>query len=140
MESLGVCLGRLGQPWQRLAFGLGHQAQLEAGELFELADVGKHRAVVRALVVDEGNGGDWFTGFGHSAHSLQLDVVNVYPRSLYAQIDRSGMMHCSSKAIDETAPKRPVWWRRTPPDPGAGVAVELGGGDVGHIREILGVG
>src|SRR5258706_3818051 len=50
------------------------------------------------------------------------------------------LVHRSSKAIDETAPKRPVWWRRTPPDPGAGVAVELGGGDVGHIREILGVG
>jgi len=66
------------------------QAIALAGELFALADVGKHRAVVRAIVVDEGNGGDWFTGFGHSAHSLHLDVVNVYPRSLYAQIDRSG--------------------------------------------------
>src|SRR5258708_24792201 len=88
VESLGMGLRRLGEARQRLAFGLGHQAQLEVGELFELADVGKHRTVVRTIVVDEGNSGGWFPRLGHGAHSLQLDVVNVYPRSLYAQIDR----------------------------------------------------
>src|SRR5258708_3592946 len=91
VESLGIGLRRLGAARQRLAFGLGHQAQREVGELFELADVGKHRTVVRTIVVDKGNGGGWFPRLGHGAHSLQLDVVNVYPRSLYAQIDRSGM-------------------------------------------------
>src|SRR6266852_6112197 len=91
VESLGIGLRRLGEARQRLAFGLGHQAQLEVGELFELADVGKHRTVVRTIVVDKGNGGGWFPRLGHGAHSLQVDVVNVYPRSLYAQIDRSGM-------------------------------------------------
>src|SRR5258708_1671965 len=91
VESLGIGLRRLGEARQRLAFGLGHQAQLEVGELFELADVGKHRTVVRTIVVDKGNGGGWFPRLGHGAHALQLDVVNVYPRSLYAQIDRSGM-------------------------------------------------
>src|SRR5260221_11290108 len=91
VESLGIGLRRLGEARQRLAFGLGHQAQLEVGELFELADVGKHRTVVRTRVVDKGNGGGWFPRLGHGAHSLHLDVVNVYPRSLYAQIDRSGI-------------------------------------------------
>ncbi len=90
MEGLRVCLGGLGQPRQGLALGLGHQAQLKAGELLKLADVGKHRAVVRAIVVNEGHGGDWFAGFGHGAHSFQLDKVNVSACSLYAQIDRTG--------------------------------------------------
>src|SRR5258707_2042235 len=90
VDSMGIGLRRLGEERQRLAFGLGHQAQREVGELFELADVGKHRTVVRTIVVDKGNGGGWFPRLGHGAHSLQLDVVNVYPRSLYAQIDRSG--------------------------------------------------
>src|SRR5258707_2803736 len=89
VEGLGVRLGRLGQPWQRLALGFRDQAQFEAGELFELADIGKHRTAVRTIVVDEGNSGGWFPRLGHGAHSLQLDVVNVYPRSLYAQIDRT---------------------------------------------------
>src|SRR5258706_5500446 len=92
VESLGIGPRRLGEARQRLAFGLGHQAQREVGELFALADVGKHRTVVRAIIVDEGNGGDWFPRLGHGAHSLHLDVVNVYPRSLYAQIDRSGII------------------------------------------------
>src|SRR5258706_8991502 len=74
----------------RLVSAPGDQAEREVGELVELADIGKHGAVVRAIVVDEGHGGDWFPRLGHSAHSLQLDVVNVSPRSLYAQIDRSG--------------------------------------------------
>src|SRR5712691_4967664 len=108
VESLGICLRRLGEARQRLAFGLGHQAQLEVGELFELADVGKHRTVVRTRVVDEGNGGGWFPRLGHGAHSLQLDVVNVYPRSPYAQIDTTGSSLFCHLGI-ETRKIQPLW-------------------------------
>src|SRR5260370_40929984 len=101
-----MLLGRLGQPWQRLALGFRDQAQFEAGELFELADGGKTRTVVRTIVVDEGNGGDWFPRLGHGAHSLQLDVVNVYPRSLCAQIDRSGMISGSMDVLLEQIDQR----------------------------------
>ncbi len=93
VPGLGICLGGLGEPWQRFAFGLGHQAQLEAGALFALAHIGKHRTGVRTIVVNEGPGGDWFTGFGHGAHSRQLDEMNVYPRRLYAQSDRTGITY-----------------------------------------------
>ena len=83
---------------------------------------------------------------GTALTEAHLEGANLARASLagadlrLAFFDRITLLHRSSKAIDEAAPKRPVWWRRTPPDPGAGVAVELGGGDVGHIREILGVG
>jgi hypothetical protein len=33
-----------------------------------------------------------------------------------------------------------VWWRWASPDPGAGMAVELSGGDAGGVGDILGVG
>src|SRR5258706_1669565 len=46
----------------------------------------------------------------------------------------------SSKVIHEAAPERAVWRRRTPPDPGAGVTVELSGGDSGSVGDVVGVG
>lgn len=33
-----------------------------------------------------------------------------------------------------------MWWWRTPPDPGFGLAVELSSGDAGGIGDIVGVG
>lgn len=55
MEGLRVSLGSLGQARQGCALRLRHQAEFQARELLELADVGKHGAVVGALIVDEGN-------------------------------------------------------------------------------------
>src|SRR5260370_11291066 len=46
----------------------------------------------------------------------------------------------SSKAIQEAAPERALWWRWPRPDPGAGVTVELSGGDTGHGGDVVGVG
>jgi len=46
----------------------------------------------------------------------------------------------SSKAIHEAASERAVWRRRPSPDPGAGVTVELSGGDAGGGGNILGIG
>jgi len=42
VEGLWVGFGGLRQARQRFALGLGDQAQLEAGELLELADIGEH--------------------------------------------------------------------------------------------------
>src|SRR5258708_27066780 len=53
---------------------------------------------------------------------------------------RHGMMRRSSKAIQEAAPERALWWRWPPPDPGAGVTVELSGGDAGGVGDVVGVG
>jgi hypothetical protein len=49
-------------------------------------------------------------------------------------------LRCSSKAIDETATKRAVRGRWASPDPGFGMAVELGGGDSGNRGDVVGVG
>ncbi len=49
-------------------------------------------------------------------------------------------MRRSSKAIDETASRRAVWRGRTAPDPGRGVAIELGGSDAGGVGDVLSVG
>src|SRR5258708_11328483 len=53
---------------------------------------------------------------------------------------RHGMMRRSAKAIQEAAPERALWWRWPPPDPGAGVTVELSGGDAGGVGDVVGVG
>jgi hypothetical protein len=50
---------------------------------------------------------------------------------------RSKLVRRSAKAIGETAPKRAVWRRRTAPDPGLSVPVELGGGETGDIRTVV---
>src|SRR5690349_14499630 len=57
-----VAWARRGSDW-RLVSALGDQAQFAAGELLHLAHIGKHRTVVRTIVVNEGDGGDWFAGF-----------------------------------------------------------------------------
>jgi len=91
VEGLRVRLRRLGQARQRLALGLGDQAQLEAGELLKLPDIGKHRLVVGAVVVDEGHGRGRFAGFGHGGVSFLLDEVTTVPCRLYAHFDRTGI-------------------------------------------------
>ena len=55
-------------------------------------------------------------------------------------IAKHALMRRSSKAIHEAASERAVWRRRPSPDPGAGVTVELSGGDAGGVGDILGVG
>ena len=72
MQRLRVGLGRLGQPRQRLALGLGQQAEVQLGELLEMPHVVEHRALVSALVVDEANGTGCFTHFGHGDGLLPL--------------------------------------------------------------------
>src|SRR5260370_4912104 len=53
---------------------------------------------------------------------------------------RRRIMRRSSKALQEGAAERALWWRWSPPDPGAGVTVELSGGDAGGVGDVVGVG
>jgi hypothetical protein len=46
-------------------------------------------------------------------------------------------MRRSAKAIDKTATERAVWGRWAAPDPGLGVAIELGGSDAGDVGDIV---
>jgi hypothetical protein len=70
MEGLRIGLGGLGQTRQGLALGLGHQAEFQARELLELADIGKHGSVVGTIVVNGGDCGGRFTGFRHGGVSF----------------------------------------------------------------------
>ena len=92
VQGLRIGFRRLGQPWQGLAFGLGHQTQLEVAELFKLPDIGKDRAVVRAVVIDKGDGGRGFSRLGHGVVSFFLDDEdNAHACRLYAHSDRRGI-------------------------------------------------
>jgi len=46
-------------------------------------------------------------------------------------------MRCSSKVVDKAAPQVAVrqWW--TAPDPGSGIAIELGSSNAGDIRNVV---
>ena len=46
----------------------------------------------------------------------------------------------SSKSIHELSAQAAMGTRRTPPDPGCGMAVELGSGDAGDVGDVVGVG
>src|SRR5260370_4541924 len=54
----------------RLVSAPGDQAEFKTRELFDLAHVGKHRAVVGAVVVHEGNRRARFSGLGHRGGPL----------------------------------------------------------------------
>ena len=89
VQRLRIRFRGLGQPRQRLAFGLCHQAELKVGELFKLPDVGKDRAVVGAVVVDEGDDGDSFSQLSHGVVSCLLnDEDNAHTCRHYAHSDR----------------------------------------------------
>jgi hypothetical protein len=59
-------------------------------ELLELADVGKHRAVVGAVVVDNGNCGGWFARFGHGTLSLLRDHCTATPARSMPTVTEEG--------------------------------------------------
>ena len=65
----GAPLHRFGQLRQRLALGLGHQAEDELGELFEMPDVMKDRAIMSTIGVDEG---DRVVGGANAGYGGQL--------------------------------------------------------------------
>src|SRR5260370_28299999 len=65
---------------------------------------------------------------------------NIVRATLAGASRSSCVLRGSSKAIDKTAAKRPVWWRWASPDPGCGMAVELSGGDTRDVGDVVGVG
>ena len=75
----------------RLVSAPGDQAEFKTRELFDLAHVGKHGAVVGAVVVNEGNGVRGLARLGHSGVSFLLDKDDTDPCTLYAHFDRTGM-------------------------------------------------
>ena len=80
MERLMIRLRRLGQARQRLALGLGQQAQFHLRELLEMAHIAKHRPIVRTVLIYKGHRMRRFPCFGHGDASFRaLRQQNLCP-------------------------------------------------------------
>src|SRR5262249_40619653 len=69
---------------------------LKASELFELADVGKHGTVLRAVVVNKGHGRRWFAGLGHGRVSFLRHEDDTLPADFMPTLTEQGHIDSGS--------------------------------------------
>jgi hypothetical protein len=75
------------------------------GELFKLPDIGKHGAVVGAVVIDKGDGGCRFSRLGHGGISFLFDDEDTaHACSLYAATDRRAIVLEVKGELERTRP------------------------------------